>query len=82
MRSTPYSEQSSNEKVVHVGHYKFGHDESLLSTQQVAEKYGVSRRTLQRWREAGHGPKWARLGVRRVVYRLADLNAWLWAEVR
>jgi len=51
-----------------------------LSEQGFAERYGVDRRTVQRWRITGEGPPWVRLGVRRVAYRLSDTEAWAQAR--
>ena len=46
-----------------------------LTPRQVAERYQVDVRTLQRWRDAGDGPSWIK--VRKTVrYPLADLIAW------
>ena len=47
-------------------------DEEGLSTE-----YLIPPRTAQRWRATGQGPKWIRLGQRRVIYRRADIEAWL-----
>ena len=50
--------------------------EVYLTEIQFAERYQLARRTAQRWRQTGDGPKWCRLGPRRVVYRLSDCEAW------
>jgi Helix-turn-helix domain len=47
---------------------------SHLSTQELAERWNISRRTLDRWRWVGAGPVFLKLGGR-VVYRLADIEA-------
>lgn len=47
-----------------------------LSEKEFAARFDVSRRTLQRWRETGQGPRYVRLGKRRIVYRLSDAEAW------
>ena len=47
-----------------------------VTEREFSEMYHVSRRTAQRWRRAGDGPCWVRIGPRRVVYRLADVEAW------
>jgi hypothetical protein len=41
------------------------------------ERFLIPPRTAQRWRAAGGGPPFVRLGRRRVVYRIADVEAWL-----
>jgi len=48
----------------------------LLKETQAAERLGVSRRTLQRWRISGDGPPFVRIGPRRVAYAEAALAAW------
>ena len=48
----------------------------LLREKQAAERLGVSRRTLQRWRISGDGPPFTRIGLRRVAYPEAALTAW------
>ena len=47
-------------------------DESAL-----AERYLIPPRTAQRWRATGAGPPFVRLGPRRVVYRVTDIEHWL-----
>jgi predicted DNA-binding transcriptional regulator AlpA len=51
-------------------------DEAYLSEAEFAVRFGLGRRTLQRWRITGQGPRWCRLGPRRVLYRLSDVEAW------
>lgn len=46
---------------------------SHLSTRKLAERWNISPRTLDRWRWAGEGPRFLKLGGR-VVYRLADIE--------
>jgi hypothetical protein len=41
------------------------------------ERYLISPRSAQRWRGSGTGPPFVRLGKRRVVYRVADVERWL-----
>lgn len=53
--------------------------ERLLRIEEVADWTGVSENTLRFWRQAGKGPKSAKLG-RRVVYRESDVQAWLDAQ--
>lgn len=47
-----------------------------LSEQEFSQRYHVSPRTAQRWRTTGDGPKWVRIGLRKVAYRLSDCEAW------
>ena len=50
--------------------------ETELSPKQAAERLGRSVSTLARWRMQGTGPRWHRVGKQRVVYDVADLDAW------
>jgi predicted DNA-binding transcriptional regulator AlpA len=46
-----------------------------LRTPEAARFLGISHRTLERYRIAGTGPAYLKIGGR-VVYRLADLEQW------
>lgn len=48
---------------------------------QLALYWGVSRRTLQRWRAGGYGPAWMFIGGR-VLYRRADVLGFEEATLR
>lgn len=48
-----------------------------LTQAEVARRYKVSERTIERWRLTGDGPPFVRVGLRRVLYRLADCETWL-----
>ena len=50
--------------------------EELLTTAEVATITRAPESTLRYWRHVGTGPHSFRLG-RRVVYRRADVTAWL-----
>lgn len=54
-------------------------NERLLRIGQVSEWTGISENTLRFWRHKGIGPRSAKLG-RRVVYREADVRAWIDAQ--
>lgn len=45
-----------------------------LSQKELARRWGLSHRTLERWRYAGCGPAFLKLGGR-VLYRQADIEA-------
>ena len=47
-----------------------------LTEAEFAHRYHLGRRTVQRWRQTGEGPAWVRLGRRRVLYRLSDVENW------
>ena len=51
--------------------------ETLLTVREVAARYKLSKSTLDKLRSAGGGPPYIRLGRRRVVYAIADLEAWI-----
>lgn len=53
-----------------------GEGESYLDERSFCTRYHVGRRTAQRWRVTGEGPAWCRLGPRKIVYRVADCEAW------
>lgn len=50
-----------------------------MATEAAALYCGVAKHTLDKWRGLGCGPKFSKLG-RRVVYSVADLDAWLEAR--
>ena len=45
-----------------------------LNQKELAERWTISHRTLERWRWAGEGPAYMKIGGR-VVYRIADIEA-------
>jgi len=47
-----------------------------LTEREFTTRYHIGKRTAQRWRVSGEGPRWVRLGPRRVVYRADDCEAW------
>ena len=47
-----------------------------LCRRQLAERLNVSKRSVERWWTEGGGPKGLRLGNRRIVYPLAEVEAW------
>jgi predicted DNA-binding transcriptional regulator AlpA len=54
----------------------------VLRTPAAAEYVGLSHSTLEKFRLTGEGPKFVRIGVRAVGYRIEDLEAWLAERVR
>jgi hypothetical protein len=44
-----------------------------MSQVELAHRWGISPRTLERWRWIGQGPKFLKLGGR-VVYRIQDVE--------
>lgn len=51
-------------------------ENEYLTEREFSKRYHVSVRTVQRWRVTGEGPRFVRLGPRRVVYRLSDCEFW------
>lgn len=52
-------------------------DQPYMLEGEIADRFRISRRTLQRWRDAGGGPPFVKMGDRRVVYPVADAEKWL-----
>ena len=46
-----------------------------LSEKRLARRWGLSHRTLERWRHDEHGPAYLKVGGR-VVYRIEDIEAY------
>jgi DNA-binding transcriptional MerR regulator len=47
----------------------------ILTTKQLAERWGITERTLRLWRAVRYGPKWMKMG-KAVRYRLEDVQRW------
>jgi excisionase family DNA binding protein len=52
----------------------------LLTQSEAADYLRLSKRSLERWRVTGDGPAYCKAG-RRVLYREADLEAWIASRV-
>ena len=52
-----------------------------LSQTDLANRWRMSPRTLERWRFTGEGPQFVKLGGR-VVYRLEDIEAFELLQIR
>lgn len=52
-----------------------------LSQTDLANRWRMSPRTLERWRFTGEGPQFVKLGGR-VVYRLEDIEAFEHRQIR
>lgn len=48
----------------------------LLTETEVAEHYGVTTRTVQKWRKSGAGPQFLSLGANSIRYRTEDIRAY------
>jgi predicted DNA-binding transcriptional regulator AlpA len=54
----------------------------LLDTDQLAEILPVTADTLRFWRHTGKGPKYFKLGGKKVFYRQEDVDAWIDEQYR
>ena len=52
-----------------------------LSQIELAARWNISHRPLERWRGTGEGPQFVKLGGR-VVYRLEDVEAFEAEQLR
>jgi hypothetical protein len=52
-----------------------------LNQQELADRWNISPRTLERWRWVGEGPQFIKIGGR-VVYRLEDVEAFERSQTR
>lgn len=55
-------------------------NDTWLSRQQLADRYGLPVKTLAQWAYKGTGPRYARMG-RHVRYRLSDVLDWESARI-
>ena len=56
-------------------------DVLCINQMELAARWRISPRTLERWRWTGEGPRFVKLGGR-VVYRLSDIEEYEQAMVR
>ncbi|MBM3536054.1 MAG: DNA-binding protein [Alphaproteobacteria bacterium] len=52
-----------------------------LNQAELARRWALNHRTLERWRWMGCGPRYLKIGGR-VVYRLADIETYEAAQLR
>jgi hypothetical protein len=52
-------------------------DGPLLSPEEAAARLRCSAYAIARWRLQGRGPKWRRIGPKRVAYAIGDIHAFL-----
>lgn len=52
-----------------------------LNQIELAARWNISHRTLERWRWSGEGPRFMKVGGR-VVYRLEDVEAYERTQLR
>jgi hypothetical protein len=53
-----------------------GIDQVFKTEDQVAKCLGYSRRAMRKWRTAGSGPPYFRVG-RSIRYRMRDVEMWM-----
>ena len=53
----------------------------FLKQKDVARRWGISHRTLERWRVVGGGPRFVKIGAH-ALYRLRDVEAYEADRVR
>lgn len=44
-----------------------------LSESDLAKRWGITTRTLRKWRADGSGPKWIVIGRNTIRYRMIDV---------
>lgn len=52
-----------------------------ITELELAERWGLTTRTLQFWRKKGFGPQFIRLGERSIFYRRQDVEAYEAANI-
>ena len=50
-------------------------NKNIINKTGLAERWGISRRTLGRWRSLGWGPKFHKMGGR-MIYMMKDVEAY------
>ena len=55
--------------------------DKFLRQSEVARRWGISHRTLERWRWIGQGPRFTKVGGR-VRYSVEDIEAYETQQVR
>lgn len=53
----------------------------FLNQHELAERWHISHRTLERWRWQGRGPRYLKVGGR-VLYRAEDIDAYEAGQLR
>lgn len=52
------------------------HHDHLLGEDDAAKRLGLSARSMQRMRQEGWGPAYTRVGLRKIGYSAAELDAY------
>ena len=56
-------------------------EELILTPIELAQRWRISTRTLDRWRASRTGPRWMRIGGR-ILYRMTDILDYEQARLR
>ena len=56
-------------------------EKTFLNQKELSRRWGISHRTLERWRWLGEGPAFVKLGGR-VAYRFEDIETYEQAHMR
>lgn len=54
----------------------------MVTPTEAAEIYGLSKGSLANMRFFGEGPKFYKIGKRKVLYKISDLEEWLYQNPR
>lgn len=49
----------------------------LLTTSKAAARIGMTKQALSYWRQKGTGPRYIKVGMSRILYRVRDLDAYI-----
>lgn len=47
-----------------------------ITSEDLSKRWGLHLNTIQRWRTEGGGPKFIRLGLKRILYPMAEVEAY------
>lgn len=48
-----------------------------IKEREAATRFGIPRSTLQKWRCRGYGPKYHKGETGRILYPVAEFDAWM-----
>ncbi len=48
-------------------------NKKLLTTEDLAHRWSMAVGTLENWRQDGTGPRYVKLGKKKIVYRLSAI---------
>lgn len=52
-------------------------DKLILSVDDIRQRFGISRTSIDRWEKAGIFPKRVRLGVKKIGWYKEQIEEWL-----